>query len=267
MGYNAANGTPSAVTNGFGGLEPVLISQTELTAVPSANGLFTANLPADAAIVAAGQPAFGRTPRPPLLRPNRRWSSTTISAPKCCSTSISPRPGANTWEVAVYNQANATPGTSFPYGAPGSPELASQTLTFDADHRQAHDLERRTDITIPVPNGVAFTLDLASTTSLPPATPCCSPRSTATRRAASTRSRSARTAPSTRNTRTARSRRSTASRSPRCRAPTSSTSSPATSIRKAAIPATSASASPMKAAWAASCPERSRTRTSTSPKN
>ena len=59
MGYSYANGTPSAVTNGFGGLEPVLISQTELTAVPSTNGIFTANLPADAAVVAAGQPALG----------------------------------------------------------------------------------------------------------------------------------------------------------------------------------------------------------------
>src|SRR5262245_36664774 len=53
MGYNSANGTPSAVTNGFGGLEPVLVSQTELTASPSVNGTFTANLPSAAAIVAA----------------------------------------------------------------------------------------------------------------------------------------------------------------------------------------------------------------------
>jgi flagellar hook protein FlgE len=49
MGYNSANGTPSAVTNGFGGLEPVLVSQTELTAVASANGTFTPNLPSGAA--------------------------------------------------------------------------------------------------------------------------------------------------------------------------------------------------------------------------
>src|SRR3954470_15277492 len=53
MGYSSANGTPSAVTNGFGGLEPVLVSQTELTAVPSSNGTFTANLPSTATAVAA----------------------------------------------------------------------------------------------------------------------------------------------------------------------------------------------------------------------
>src|ERR1700741_2787996 len=57
MGYNSANGTPSAVTNGFGGLEPVLVSQTELTAVPSKNGLFTANLSAGATAVLPGDPA------------------------------------------------------------------------------------------------------------------------------------------------------------------------------------------------------------------
>ena len=38
--------------------------------------------------------------------------------------------GTNTWEVAVYNQANAAPGTSFPYTA--GPLAPPTTLTFDA---------------------------------------------------------------------------------------------------------------------------------------
>ena len=51
--------------------------------------------------------------------------------------------GANTWEVAVYNQANATRRNLVPLHAPGP--LGSHA---DADlrrhHRQAHDRERRT---------------------------------------------------------------------------------------------------------------------------
>ena len=43
--------------------------------------------------------------------------------------------GANTWEVAVFNQADAAPGAPFPYAA-GS-LLTTATLTFDGDHRQA----------------------------------------------------------------------------------------------------------------------------------
>ena len=121
MGYNAANGLPSAVTNGFGGLEPVLVSQTELTAVPSANGIFTANLPADAAIV------------PPANLPSANTATSQYSAKSSLVVYDNlgsevlldiyfTKTGANTWEVAVYNQADATALTSFPYGAPGSPD-------------------------------------------------------------------------------------------------------------------------------------------------
>ncbi|WP_313617354.1 flagellar hook-basal body complex protein [Agrobacterium sp.] len=37
---------------------------------------------------------------------------------------------ADTWEVAVYDRAKATAG-GFPYGSPGDPPLAQQSLTFD----------------------------------------------------------------------------------------------------------------------------------------
>ena len=134
MGYNAANGTPSAVTNGFGGLEPVLISQTELTAVPSANGLFTANLPADATAVAAAN------------LPSANAATATASAKSSLVVYDNlgsevlldvyfTKTGANTWEVAVFNQANAAPATSFPYSR-------RSACHADADlrrhHRQAH---------------------------------------------------------------------------------------------------------------------------------
>jgi flagellar hook protein FlgE len=161
MGYSTANGTPSAVTNGFGGLEPVLISQTELTAVPSKNGLFTANLPAGATVVA------------PANLPSANAATATGSAKSSLVVYDNlgsevlldvyfTKTGANTWEVAVYNQANAAPSTSFPYTAG---PLATQTLTFDGTTGKLTGASAD-NIVIPVPGGVPFTLDLAATSQL-----------------------------------------------------------------------------------------------------
>jgi flagellar hook protein FlgE len=162
MGYSAQNGTPSAVTNGFGGLEPVLISQTELTAVPSKNGLFTANLPAGATVVAAAN------------LPSANAATATASAKSSLVVYDNlgsevlldvyfTKTGANTWEVAVYNQANAAPGTSFPYTA--GPLTPPVTLNFDPTNGKLTAASAK-DITIPVPGGVPFKLDLAGTSQL-----------------------------------------------------------------------------------------------------
>jgi flagellar hook protein FlgE len=161
MGYNAENGTPSAVTNGFGGLEPVLISQTELAAVPSANGIFTANLPADASIAAAADlPSANAATATPTAK-----SSLVVYdnlGKEVLLDIYFTKTAANTWEVAVFDQANAAPSTSFPYT---SGPLATQTLNFDPTSGNLTTASFD-DIDIPVPNGVTFNLDLSSMTQL-----------------------------------------------------------------------------------------------------
>jgi flagellar hook protein FlgE len=161
MGYNSENGTPSAVTNGFGGLEPVLVSQTELTAVPSANGVFTANVPSNAAVVAAAD----------LPSANAATATPTAKSSLIVYDNLGKevlldvyftKTAADTWEVAVYDQTNAAPTTSFPYSAG---PLATQTLTFDATTGKL-DSASATDITVPVPNGSSFDLNLAKMTQL-----------------------------------------------------------------------------------------------------
>jgi len=161
MGYNSENGTPSAVTNGFGGLEPVLVSQTELTAVPSANGVFTANVPSNAAVVAAAD----------LPSANAATATPTAKSSLIVYDNLGKevlldvyftKTAADTWEVAVYDQANAAPTTSFPYSAG---PLATQTLTFDPTTGKL-DSASATDITVPVPNGSSFDLNLAKMTQL-----------------------------------------------------------------------------------------------------
>jgi flagellar hook protein FlgE len=161
MGYSFANGVPSVAANGFGGLEMVSVAQQELVAVPSANGVFTANLPADAAIVAAAN----------LPSTNSAAASYSAKSSLVAYDNLGrevildvyyTKTAADTWEVAVYNQADAAPTTSFPYS---SAALSTQTLAFDPANGKLTGLSA-TNITIPVPGGATLDLDLAKTTQL-----------------------------------------------------------------------------------------------------
>ena len=70
--------------------------------------------------------------------------------------------GANTWEVAVFNQAGAAPGAPFPY-APGS-LITTANLTFDGTTGML--TAPVGGINIAVPNGGAFNLDISGLTQL-----------------------------------------------------------------------------------------------------
>jgi flagellar hook protein FlgE len=133
-----------------------------LTAVPSANGTFTPNLPSDAAIVAAADlPSANAATATPTAK-----SSLVVYdnlGKEVLLDLYFTKTAADTWEVAVYDQSTAAPNTSFPYTAG---PLATQTLTFDPTTGKL-DPASATNIAIPVPNGsAAFTLDLAKTTQL-----------------------------------------------------------------------------------------------------
>lgn len=162
LGYSSANGSPTTVANGFAGLEPVTVGQEEMVAVPSENGIFTANLPADAAIVPAAN-----------LPSNAAATSVSYSAKSSIVAYDNlgrevildvyfTKTAGNTWEVSVFDQANAAPGTTFPYTPPAS--LADATLTFDGTTGQLTGAVNSIDI--PVPGGATLTLDLSKCTQL-----------------------------------------------------------------------------------------------------
>lgn len=162
MGYNASTGTPSAVTNGFGGLEQVLVSQTELTAVPSKNGIFTPNLPAGASVVIpANLPSANAASATPTAK-----SSLVVYdnlGKEVILDVYFTKTAANTYEVAIYNQADAAPNTSFPYSS--GPITAPISLSFDGTTGKLTPASPK-DITMTVPNGASFKLDLAGSTQL-----------------------------------------------------------------------------------------------------
>jgi flagellar hook protein FlgE len=166
LGYSFANGVPSAAANGFGGLEPVSLAQNELVASPTTTGVFTANLPAGADIVPGADLPSANAATASYSAKSSLITYDNLGAEVLLDVYFT-KTGANTWEVAVYDQANAAPNTSFPYTAPAL--LATQTLTFDATDGK---LTGATDITIPIPplpptpGGSSLDLDLAKTTQL-----------------------------------------------------------------------------------------------------
>ncbi|MGE0500371.1 MAG: flagellar hook protein FlgE [Rhizobiaceae bacterium] len=159
MGYNFANGVPSPVTNGFGGLEEVKIGQTELTATPSSNGIFKANLAVDATDVAPGN-------LPSLNLGTAEWTSKSSMVVydnvgrEVVLDIYFTKTADNAWQVDVFDQSLSTPGTSFPYT---SGPLETINLTFDPANGQ---LTSPSVATIPVPGGASLTVDLAGTTEL-----------------------------------------------------------------------------------------------------
>lgn len=161
LGYSSENGTPTTVANGYAGLEMVTVAQDELVAVPSQNGVFTANLPADATTVAAANlPSTGAAT-------SQYSAKSSIVAYDNLGHEVIldvyfTKSGANTWDVAVFDQANAAAGTTFPY-TPAAP-IETATLTFDGTTGQLTGTV--TGLSIPVPNGATLELDLSSCTQL-----------------------------------------------------------------------------------------------------
>jgi flagellar hook protein FlgE len=70
--------------------------------------------------------------------------------------------GTNTWESAIYNQADAPAGGGFPYA---NPPLATQNLTFDPTSGNLL-AGSPTNVTVPIPNGQNFVLDFSKLTQL-----------------------------------------------------------------------------------------------------
>lgn len=161
MGYSYANGQPSAVTNGFGGLEEVTISQKTLTANPSMAGIFVSKLPVDAVAVApanlpGANPITGAewSAKSSMVVYNNVGAEVTLDI-------YYTKTGPNDWEVAVFDQAAATgTTTAFPYTGGA---LVTGNLTFDPTNGQ---LLTGNTIDIPVPGGATFTLDMTGTTEL-----------------------------------------------------------------------------------------------------
>ncbi|TCD16215.1 flagellar hook protein FlgE [Oricola cellulosilytica] len=157
-GYSYENGEPSVVVNSFDGLEPVAITGGELEAVASTEARFAANLPAEEPVVtgtlaSANTATSEYTEKTSMVVYNNLGGETILDI-------YYTKTASNTWEVSVFDQADAAPGTSFPYA---TGPLSTQTLTFDNVTGQ---MTGPTSMTVPVPNGLPMNLDMTGMTQL-----------------------------------------------------------------------------------------------------
>lgn len=159
LGYKLDDGNPSAVLNGVGNLSPVNVTSRNLQAVPSTSGDFTVNLPANEPVNAGDLPSDNLatstyTVKSSIVAYDNIGNAVTLDV-YMSKTVASPA----TWEVSVFNQADAASDGGFPYA---NDALATSTMTFD-DHGN---IDSSTIITIPVPGGEDLDLDMAGSTQL-----------------------------------------------------------------------------------------------------
>ncbi|MDX8490746.1 flagellar hook protein FlgE [Mesorhizobium sp. VK22B] len=160
MAYSYANGVPAATANGFEGLVPVQISDQEMTATPSTEGTFSGNLPSGATPVAAGSLPTTNTAAAQYTSKSSLVAYDNLGNKVLLDVYFT-KTGAGTWQVSVFDQSKATPGTSFPYTGGA---LGSANLTFDTTTGKL--TGATTDVSFTVPNGSTLKLDLSTLTQL-----------------------------------------------------------------------------------------------------
>jgi len=176
MGYSLAAGAASGVANGSAGLVPVNVSSSALSKNPTTAGTLSVNLPSTATAVAA--PAalpFANTAASAFTDKTSLVTYDNLGAPVTLDVYMT-KTGTGTWELDVYNKADATNG-GFPYTNGGTPDtpIASQTLTFDpttgdlasaADNLNGGAATPTSAIPIAIPNGQTLNLNISGMTQL-----------------------------------------------------------------------------------------------------
>lgn len=154
LGYSVASGSTAA--DGVGALVPVDVTAANLTAAPSTAATFSANLDSTATVAAGNLPSTNTAPvtytsKSSIVAYDNLGASTTLDL-------YFTKTGANTWEMTVYNSADATAGTNFPYA---NPALAVTTMNFSAANGT---LTNPSTLSVAIPNGATMTIDLSTMT-------------------------------------------------------------------------------------------------------
>jgi flagellar hook protein FlgE len=161
MGYSLSDGDPSIVANGTAGLEVVNLSTIAMVANASTEGAFNVNLPLNTAAVAPGVLPSDN------VALSEYTAMTSITSYDNVGNELtldiySTNLGGNSWEITVFNQADAAPGGGFPYAAAA---LATETLMFDSINGQLAGASP-TSLTVPIPNGANLQLDMSGSSEL-----------------------------------------------------------------------------------------------------
>lgn len=164
MGYSFENGVPTATANSYAGLEAVTIQGSSLVAAASTTGRYAANLPASASIVAAGDLASDNEATSVYSAKTSMVAYDSLGGEVMLDVYFT-KTAANEWEVAIFNRADATADTFFPYGTAGDAPMATAALEFDPTNGQLTSASDKS-IAVAIPGGETLTIDLASMSQL-----------------------------------------------------------------------------------------------------
>lgn len=149
MGYNIQNGAaPNVSANGFGGLQVINVNQMALQASPSTKATVAANLdPSATTIAAPAGPPSNYTSKTSMVTYDNIGNAVTLDV-------YAAKTGANTWDIQTYNGATLLAPTG------------STTFTFDttAAGKGALAAASTKSLTVTIPGGSAFTMDLSAMT-------------------------------------------------------------------------------------------------------
>jgi flagellar hook protein FlgE len=155
MGYDIRNGaTPDVVANGLGNLQVVNIAQQTLVGNPTTQAkLDGANLDANADL-STGPTDF--TSKTSLITYDNIGNAVKLDMYMF-------KTAANTWDVEIYNSADAAAGGGFPYS---SAALSTETFTFDVSATGKGRLVSPgpNSMSFTIPGGSAVTFDMANLT-------------------------------------------------------------------------------------------------------
>lgn len=163
MGYPITSTSGTTTIGTLGQLVPVNITTTGLSANPSTTGTFIGNLPSNSTVQTTDLPS-GNTAA------STYTDTTTITAYDDLGNPVTLNvyftntgvnaAGDDTWEVDVFNAADAAAGGGFPYSAG---PITTQTLAFSPT---TGDLTSGSPLSIAVPNGQTLSVNLSNVTQL-----------------------------------------------------------------------------------------------------
>ncbi|WP_395687410.1 flagellar hook protein FlgE [Aestuariivirga sp.] len=160
MGFKLTQEQLSFTVNGYDGLVPINLTAAAMSASPSTAGTFTANVPSTAAALDPAElPSMNNTDstytsKSSLLTYDRLGAVVKVDV-------FLSKTDDSTWEMTIFNSADAAEGGGFPYGAD---PLLSETLVFDVNG--ALDESEPTQIVFSIPGGAEFSLNIAEMTQL-----------------------------------------------------------------------------------------------------
>ncbi len=161
LGYNLLSGNLSSIVNSAAGLEVVGTANLGLRAAASTQAKLQVNLPSTATATlaadlpstnAAGAEYIGKTSMVTYDSLGERVVVDVYTA----------KTAANTWEVSVYNNSQASSTGGFPYSAG---PMATTSLSFDGTSGQLAS-SSSSSVSINIPNGSTMQIDFTRSTQL-----------------------------------------------------------------------------------------------------